>query len=121
MKGGERYVGNVEMDGQDWTPVVVKKGSKTGASSRPPVDATTARLRKVEESDGPVKVKSISAQSRSELIQMRVIQKMNQAQLNVACAFPANTIKDIESGKMQPSPQQLNILNRTLKMALKYE
>jgi len=111
------------MDHQDWQTVTVRgkgRNSSSGAARAPPVSAHTALMRKLA-SDEPVKVRSLSAATRQTIIQTRVNLSMNQAQLNNACSFPQNTIRDIESGKAIPTPTQLNVLSRVLKTVIKYD
>jgi len=112
------------MDDQDWTTVVIKKKggahSSSQSESRRPISQQAALMRKLA-SDEPVKLRSLSATSRQSIIQARVALTMNQSQLNTACSFPQNTIRDIESGKAIPTPTQLNVLSRVLKMVLKYD
>lgn len=113
------------MDGQDWNQVTFTRGAdKTAKALRdakhPQLSQGAALLRKIENEDIP-KIKSISGASRHQIVQGRVAQKWNQTQLNVACSFPANVIRDIESGKSQPTPQQLQTINRALNISLKYD
>ena len=112
----------LDMDHQDWQTVTVRgKGRGGGGSTRPPpVSAHTALMRKLD-SDAPVKLRSLSAATRQTIIQTRVGLSMNQTQLNAACSFPQNTIRDIESGKAIPTPTQLNVLSRVLKTVIKYD
>lgn len=109
------------MDGQDWEPVVVRgKAKQTPTVKHTSISATALHLRKIE-SDEPVKIKRLSNDSKQAMIQARVANKWNQDQLNTQCALPPHTIRDIENGKIHPSPAQLNVLNRVLKLALRYE
>ena len=55
------------------------------------------------------------------IVAKRVANGWNQTQLNQQCGFPLHTIRDIENGKLTPTPGQLNVLNRVLKAGLKYE
>ena len=48
-------------------------------------------------------------------------QSWDQVDLNVQCQFPVNTIREIEAGRLVPTIQQLNPLNRVLKTGLKLE
>ena len=109
------------MDGQDWTQVVVRgKTTKPAAAvTKTQVSAAVAQARKLESEDHP-KPKSLSHDSKQAIITTRVAKGWNQAQLNTQCAFPQHTIRDIENGKLTPSPAQLNVLNRVLKVALKF-
>ncbi len=64
------------------------------------------------------KQKRLSPESRKEMVAKRVALGLNQAELNLRCAFPANMIRDIEAGKVVPNGAQLNVLNRVLKASL---
>lgn len=112
------------MDNQDWTTVVMKKKntghSASQSESRTPASQHTSLMRKLD-SETPVKIKSLGPSSRQAIVQARVTKSMNQSQLNTACAFPANTIRDIENGKVIPTPTQLNVLSRLLSIVLKYD
>jgi ribosome-binding protein aMBF1 (putative translation factor) len=117
------------MDGQDWETAVVGKrrgrgGAGAGGSAaarRPAAGAGAVAARRAETEDLPLPTKSLSGESRHTIVTKRVENGWNQDQLNTRCAFPAHTIRDIESGKLCPTPTQLNVLNRVLKTALKYE
>ena len=108
-----------KMDHQDWQTVVVRQKKQT-TSRAPPVSAHTALMRKLD-SDEPVKRKTLSSASRQEIILARTALSLNQTQLNTACSFPQNSIRDIESGRVTPSPTQLGVLNRILKLRIKCE
>jgi len=110
------------MDGQDWETVTLNKNKTTAHKiGHPPVLASVATARKLDNDDGPHKPsKSLSSESKQAIIQVRVANKWNQTQLNTQCSFPQNTIRDIENGKLCPTPQQLNVLSRVLKVVLKY-
>lgn len=118
------------MDCQDWTPVVVKNkrrataavggAGSTATGVRTAVSAGAAAMRRVEADEIAKPTKSLSAESRAEIIRRRTENTQTQAQLNTACSFPPNTIRDIEAGKLCPTGAQLNVLNRVLKTALKY-
>ena len=112
-----------QMDGQDWETVVVRGKTKKTASEtdKKPVHPAVAAIRRIEAAEGPVKVKRISNESKQLIINTRVAAGQTQTQLNTVCAFPQYTIRDIESGKFQPSPGHLNVLNRVLKLSLKFE
>lgn len=118
------------MSDQDWEPVIIKRsGAKAGgvgpasASAKPkPVNMSqdAAYLRKVENSDTN-KVRQLSGDSRKELTQRRVSLGKTQVQLNNDCKFGLNLIRDIESGKYCPLPQQLGVLNRVLRCNVKFD
>lgn len=112
------------MDGQDWNPVIVRRGGgahrhapSSGSSGR---SATSSLIRRLEEDDLPKPTKHLSPESRTEMIRARTAKGWTQTQLNTACAFPLNTIRDIENGKLCPNPTQLNVLSRILGVSMKY-
>lgn len=108
-------------DDQDWTPVTLKKRvqqtNKSPQIQRSPQAAAINRLEK--EDIG--KLRSLSIESRNEMTQKRVALGKNQVQLNMDCRFPANTIREIESGRVCPNPSQLSLLNRVLRSSIKYQ
>jgi len=111
--------------GQDWTEVRIRGKPKqaTAATSGPvpKVSSQAVQMRKLEQAEGPIKVKRLSSESKQMIIARRVANGWNQQQLNQQCGFPLHTIRDIENGKLTPTPGQLNVLNRVLKAGLKYE
>lgn len=110
------------MEHQNWETVTLKRNRKVTAAGthKPLITAGAALARRLESDDIPKPTKSLSSESRSEIIRRRTAAEQTQAQLNTACAFPVNTIRDIESGKLCPTPTQLNVLNRVLHASLKY-
>lgn len=123
------------MDCQDWTEVRIHRGPKAAATIRPgmerqPTAATPTKVqlshqasfeRKLMDSEGPVKVKKLSLDSRKLIAQKRAEMEISQTQLNNSCSFPPNLIRDIEAGKITPSPAQLSNINRILKTSIKLE
>ena len=110
------------MDCQDWDSVKIGTHARRPVAPRPAKPAGTKALHALED-ETPVPTKSLSAESRATIVRLRTTREppMTQAGLNTACSFPANTIRDIESGKLCPTPTQLNVLNRVLRTALKYD
>lgn len=109
------------MDGQDWQTVTINKTvRKTRTADHAQVAPGLAAARRLENDDTPKPKKSLSSESRQAILHGRVANKWNQTQLNTQCSFPLNTIRDIENGKLCPTPQQLNVLSRVLKVVLKY-
>jgi hypothetical protein len=110
------------MDGQDWEPITV--GSAKRAAAPKPAHAPGAKLlHALEDDDAPKKpTRSLSKESRESIIALRNARtpKLSQVELNTLCSFPANTIRDIEAGRLCPSPKQLDVLNRVLRTTLKY-
>lgn len=114
------------MDCQDWSPLKIQSTTATAiasakkmSSGRMKVTPGAAQARKIDTADAPIKLKQLATESRQEIIQKRLAMKKNQSELNTLCAFAPNTIRDIEAGKLTPSPGQLNNLNRILKASLK--
>jgi ribosome-binding protein aMBF1 (putative translation factor) len=112
------------MDGQDWEPVIVRNRTTRAVaaaaqSGKLQVSAAVAAARRFED-DAPKKRKVLTNESKQGIITARVAKGWNQTQLNTQCAFPQNTIRDIENGKLTPTPQQLNVLSRVLKLVLKF-
>lgn len=115
------------MDGQDWTPVVVRSTAKkpaavggAGGASRGGITEAAARIRRLEEEDIPKPTKHLSPESRTEMIRARTAKTMTQDQLNTACSFPHGTINKIENGKYCPTPVQMNAIKRVLGIVMKY-
>ena len=124
------------MDHQDWTPVIVTR-PLTRSGSRPSATAVkgskmiterdgaarnaSAHAAKLEAADAPVKPKMLSSESRKLLTATRMSIRKTQVQLNQQCAFPPNTIRELEAGHVHPTGAQLNRLNRELRIGLKLE
>jgi ribosome-binding protein aMBF1 (putative translation factor) len=106
------------MDCQDWTPVTVS--SKAAYRPKRVVEETTVTAAKPKKDDIAKPPKTLSSESRQEIVNKRAAAGQTQTQLNVLCNFPVNTIRDIEAGRYSPTPAQLNVLNRVLKTGLKY-
>jgi DNA-binding transcriptional regulator YiaG len=109
----------IQMDGQDWTPVIISKKSYASALRSATIALPAVKysnqahhLAKVEAAEAPVKMKTLSAESRQKIVAYRTLKQITQKQLDQACAFPANTMRELESGRMTPSSGQLNTLNR---------
>jgi ribosome-binding protein aMBF1 (putative translation factor) len=117
------------MDGQDWTPVIV--GKKSYASAHSSSNSTkiaptlvksshqAQHLAKVEAAEAPVKMKTLAPEARQKIVAYRTLKEITQKQLDQACCFPANTMRELESGRMTPSTGQLNTLNRFVGGGLK--
>ena len=106
------------MDGQDWDPVVVNSAKRVvkGAGVKlPSLTAAAAAQRRVESQELPVR-KVLSPESRTQMMQLRAAMKKTQLELNQLCGFPANTIREIEAGRLTPNPSQLIRLNNVLRV-----
>jgi ribosome-binding protein aMBF1 (putative translation factor) len=112
------------MSTQDWEPVVLRNAAKVAAAKRSTEvkrsEASVTAL-KIDNSETPVRQKILTPESRQIITSMRAALKLTQVELNQRCQFPANTIRDIESGKYVPSNSQLNILRRIIKCIVKLE
>jgi hypothetical protein len=109
------------MECQDWETVKIRSNTKKVVI--PPLRVAGSKaMRALETDDIPKITKTLRPESRADIIRIRTTMepKRTQAELNTACAFPPNTIRDIESGKICPSPTQLNVLNRVLRTSLRF-
>jgi ribosome-binding protein aMBF1 (putative translation factor) len=118
----------MERNTQDWEPVVLrsKADKKNYNSTAPgktimrPLNPETQHLAKIEREEF-VKPKVLTSESRQALIAARLALKKSQAELDAQCAFPKNTIREIEAGRLTPTGPLLNRLNRELKISLRLE
>lgn len=113
---------------QDWANIVI--GSKINTSQGPKVAGTSTPLklstssstntvRTLDAATEPVRLKELSRESRQDMISARAANKLTQVELNQRCAFPANTIREMEAGRLTPNQKQISILQRILKIQLK--
>lgn len=117
------------MDCQDWEPVIISNHRNLNGranvnghvKNHPVASAAAAATRKLEEDDIPKLKKHLSIESKQKLIAKRLERSMKQTDVDRACSFPPNTIRDFENGRTVPTPTQLNVLNRVLGLALKFE
>jgi ribosome-binding protein aMBF1 (putative translation factor) len=122
-------------DGQDWTLVTIKK--KPTKPKAEPVEKSHvnqrnnhlslsgknlqgAQARKLAESTDIKKPRTLSLETQKEISATRNSLGLTQTELNKKCQFPMNTIRDIESGKINPTPQQMDALSRELKIPIRY-
>ena len=125
MLAGPLKISPATMDDQDWEIVTVKRrgaaAAKTPATgSKVHVSSTAATMRKLDSADTPTKRKELAPESRQLMIAARSSNSWSQVDLNKHCGFPVNTIREIEAGRICPSPGQLQILSRVLKVSVKY-
>ena len=104
---------------QDWTPLTIHSTEKA-ATAKVKATATAPEVRAAAKLANTEIGKPKVLADRQEIVTRRLANSWSQAQLNMQCRFPINTIRDIESGKICPTIQQLNMLNRVLKCGLKY-
>jgi ribosome-binding protein aMBF1 (putative translation factor) len=116
------------MEHQDWTPTILRNGKVMQArkaaeqAAKPKLSAEAIRLAKLDNAeDGIKRSKTLSTESRQAMMRLRAEQKWTQRDLDMRCSFPANTIRELESGRLAPSSSQLNTINRVLKTGLKLE
>ena len=107
---------------QDWTPVTIH-GSVSGTASKVggsggPQNPEAARLRKLEESDVPQRIKTLSVESVATIQAYRREKNLTQKQLDHMFSWPANTTNLLEGRKVAPSAGQLRALNAQLKTGL---
>lgn len=111
---------------QDWQPVVIRNKQREAAKvaaakqAMPHRSNEAAHLAKIEREE-IVKPKHLTSESRQALIAARLALKKSQAELDGMCAFPKNTLREIEAGRLTPTGPVLNRLNRELKLSLRLE
>jgi ribosome-binding protein aMBF1 (putative translation factor) len=109
------------MEHQNWTPVILhgKNPSKLQTTEiHQKSSGIGSHLAKLEREEIG-KQKTLALESRKELVAARLALKKTQVELDRTCAFPSNTLREIEAGKLTPTISQLNRLNRELKVGLK--
>ena len=109
------------MEHQDWNTVTIRNSARIAEKNRqiqPKRSGEAQRLAKVEREEF-VKTKSLSPESRQELVKRRLEEKLSQQQLDQRCSFPAHTIRDLEGNKRCPTNHELQQLGRVLKINLK--
>lgn len=109
------------MEHQDWNTVTIRNSARIAEKNRqiqPKRSAEAQRLAKVEREEF-TKTKSLSPESRQELVKRRLEEKLTQQQLDQRCSFPAHTIRDLEGNKRCPTNHELQQLSRVLKVNLK--
>lgn len=119
-----------KMSNQDWETVTIRSKrnpaynylNASGGTGRSTISHEARIARELDEDNGTsLHIKRLSEESRRTIIAVRAEKEWDQKKLNMMCAFPKNTIRDIEAGHVHPSPKQLNVLNNILCVSLKYE
>ena len=100
---------------QDWTPVVLKKSSRSTYTK--PQNDEGHRLARLD-NDEPVKPKMFSNESMQKIIKFRVEAKLSQSDMDAKCLFPRNTLQQLESKKRAPTSREVQILNNVTKLGL---
>lgn len=109
------------MDHQDWTPIVIKgtaANRQQTTTIQPKRSGEANRLAKLDREELG-KPKLLSHESRQDLVQRRLAEKLTQQQLDQRCSFPAHTVRDLEANKRAPTNKELQTLNRVLRCGLK--
>jgi DNA-binding transcriptional regulator YiaG len=112
------------MDHQDWNPVILRSSARIAEQKQkqktiqPKRSAEAQRLAKLDNNEF-VKSKLLAPESRQELVQRRLAEKLTQQQLDQRCSFPPHTVRDLEANKRAPTTKELQVLNRMLKCGLK--
>jgi ribosome-binding protein aMBF1 (putative translation factor) len=114
---------------QDWASIVIGKAAAKGSSQGPKVAGTNtlqkvtttaaSSARALDAATDVGKRKELTSESRQAIMSARAANKWTQVELNQRCSFPANTIRDVESGRLTPNQNQISILQRILKIQLK--
>jgi ribosome-binding protein aMBF1 (putative translation factor) len=114
---------------QDWETVVVHGAKKSAADVRKAggttvavahKDPESARLAKLDNSEEVAKPKTLDMECRVAMAPARAEKKLTQVQLNTQLSFPANTIREIEAGRLLPTPLQLTRISRALGIPMRY-
>lgn len=89
------------MNGQDWTPIILKKKqieSKVSGSTNKTVQINKAdkELNK-DETEAP---KMVDCNLKTRVLKLRMFLKMNQADFAKACSIPLPEYKELEGGKL---------------------
>jgi DNA-binding transcriptional regulator YiaG len=100
---------------QDWTPVILKKSSRSTYAK--PQNDEGHRLARLD-NDEPIKPKMLCVESMQKLIKFRVEAKLSQSEMDAKCLFPRHTIQQLESKKRAPSSRELQILNSVTRLGL---
>jgi DNA-binding transcriptional regulator YiaG len=111
----------LKMDYQDWNPVTIRNSARLAekkALTQPKRSNEAQHQAKIDREEIG-KMKMLSPESRQELVQRRLAEKLTQQQLDQRCSFPTHTIRDLEANKRAPTMKELQVLNRVLKCGLK--
>ena len=111
---------------QDWESVTIRgKNATVGAKKGAPQiverkSSEGVRLAKLDTNE-IVKPKTLSSDSRKEMIATRIALKKSQVDMDRQCALPPHTFREIEAGRLTPVGPMLNRINRELKIGLRLE
>ena len=123
--GADKQTGDImqQQNTQDWEPITLRGRPMKGkcVQARDCGAPERAHARKLEEADGPAKAKIVAADSKQELIRARLGRSLTQDKADAACALPKHTFRDIEAGKLTPTPAILRSISRELGVNLRLE
>lgn len=119
---------------QDWNPVVfrrektkeqkIKAGEITAVRKQQPSNGHGTVVSKQMANDfDPENIQGVVTSNHAlgkaiQLARSNLDRPMTQADLDRACSFPKNTVRDYENGTAKIVPEQLNTLNRILGVVL---
>ena len=118
------------MDEQDWIPVTIRRRyskkeqiqhGQTTIQNRDPAKNEKIRMAKLADADGPGPKKRVNSESLQQLIRKRIEMKLTQEKADIACAFPRNTFKDIESNRLVPTEEQKRRIQQNFSIQLKID
>jgi hypothetical protein len=118
------------MDGQDWTPVTVRRrfskkeltqNSKTSVLLRDPSKSEKIRIAKLEDTEEPAPKKRVSPDSLQGLIRKRIEMTLNQEKADAQCSFPRHTFKEIEANRLIPNEEQKRRIQQQFGIQLKID
>jgi len=118
------------MDGQDWTPVIVKRRYTKKEAIQKGMAVTQVRdsersekqrLAKLDNQDIPTVKKRINSESIQILIRKRIEMKLTQDKADAMCAFPKHTFREIEANRILPNEDQKRRIQQNLAVALKID
>jgi ribosome-binding protein aMBF1 (putative translation factor) len=103
------------LDHQDWKTVVLRSKKKDTEKNKVPRKSGT-RLQKFEKmaDNDELKHKKVDQAMKTKVQQGRLALKLTQKQLAQRCNVQEQVIKDIESGKANYNPRDMNKIKRVL-------
>ncbi len=118
------------MDGQDWTPVTVRRrfskkeltqSGKAPVLVRDPNKSEKIRIAKLENAEEPPPKKRVSPDSLQGLIRKRIDMSLNQEKADSLCSFPRHTFKEIEANRLIPNEEQKRRIQQQFGIQLKID
>ena len=106
---------------QDWKPVTLHKmGSKQSSQVKPTLPAVNPEVKRARMLDasndgtGP-KIEKVSAEDRKEIMQLRLLRKITQSDLDKQMSLKKDTIRSIENGTYEKNKMLTNKIKEFLK------